>query len=667
MAKRLYMTSADYLAIAISPALIMALVGSLVFFLLEVLYVGDYEARLMYVFALFVFAAVLVSRISIEDGREYASMFALPLGLATFVVLVRFIEHPSAWSHLINLGLMLVIWWCADKLTWDCTVIDDSEDASGEGLMQRVGVDEAAPGAEPGTASNELFDKPGETKVGEKTVDDSPWWQLWLRPKKRGHAPGLWVLYFSLAALPLFGVGQHWIPAADVNRRRYVFMLLIVYVAAALSLLVTTSFLGLRRYLRQRRIEMTDSMAGTWMAVGAVLIVIVMFTAALIPRPNAEYAISQVPWQAHSPSGLRSSRVSVGQDAPKDQESPPGPVIDQDGPQGNALQSSPQSDQTTSGDGKSEQSSKGEPGKQSSKSGEKSSQQPSGEKAGQSEGKSEGKSESDGKQKSENSANESTSKADGQQRDGADVTNAKNNAESPSKGGEQQSSADAAKDDANKDAPESQGARAAVPQHPSTPQQSPQLPAITSLVGGLGGVLKLLFYIAAGLGVALLAWRYRRELMQAIAEILQRIRELLARLFGAKPRAATGSDEQVAAKKVRMRTFAEFRNPFATGDYRRMPPEELVRYTFVAFEAWASDGGCPRSADQTPAELVRSATAPGTDIGDEARRMVRLYSEVAYASAKVAPATAHTLSDLWALLGTRAPVIPEAAGANLGD
>ena len=89
MAKRLYMTTADYVTIALSPALIMALVGSLVYFLIEVLYVGDYQARLMYVFALFVFAAVLVSRISIENGSEYAALFALPLGLATFFVLVE--------------------------------------------------------------------------------------------------------------------------------------------------------------------------------------------------------------------------------------------------------------------------------------------------------------------------------------------------------------------------------------------------------------------------------------------------------------------------------------------------------------------------------------------------------------------------------------------------
>ncbi len=142
MAKRLHMTTADYVTIAVSPALIMTLVGSLVYFLIEVMYAGDYAARLMYVFALFVFAAVLIARISIEEGSEYASLFALPLGLATFFVLLKFVEHPSPFSWLINIVLMCTVWWCAHKLTWDCTLIDDEEDSSGEGLMQRIGVDE---------------------------------------------------------------------------------------------------------------------------------------------------------------------------------------------------------------------------------------------------------------------------------------------------------------------------------------------------------------------------------------------------------------------------------------------------------------------------------------------------------------------------------------------
>ena len=46
MSGRLDKTLADYLAIAISPVLIMTLVGSLVFFLLEVFYHGGYPGRM---------------------------------------------------------------------------------------------------------------------------------------------------------------------------------------------------------------------------------------------------------------------------------------------------------------------------------------------------------------------------------------------------------------------------------------------------------------------------------------------------------------------------------------------------------------------------------------------------------------------------------------------
>jgi hypothetical protein len=219
----------------------------------------------------------------------------------------------------INLLLMCLVWWCADRLTWDSTVIDDDEDASGEGLMQRIGVDgpakdegkKAKPQAATlaGEKENELFETQSTT--------GAPLWQRLKRlvkGRKGPHTPGIWVFYFSLAALPLFGVGQHWIPAEDTWRRRYAFFLLLVYVASALALLVTTSFLNLRRYLRQRRIEMPLPIAGTWVGVGAVLIAIVMMLAMLIPRPGAEVALSRVPWKAGSPSGLTASRAAVNRD-----------------------------------------------------------------------------------------------------------------------------------------------------------------------------------------------------------------------------------------------------------------------------------------------------------------------------------------------------------------
>ena len=151
---RLQKTLTDYLVIAISPALIMTLVGSLVYFLIAVFYHGGYPGRIEYIFALFVFAAVLIARISIEEGREYSMMYAIALALAMLLVLGRF---ASSWM-LFNIVMLSVIWWCADKLTWDCTVIDDQEDASGEGLLQTVGLEGSKDSgvSNPSTAAHDL-------------------------------------------------------------------------------------------------------------------------------------------------------------------------------------------------------------------------------------------------------------------------------------------------------------------------------------------------------------------------------------------------------------------------------------------------------------------------------------------------------------------------------
>src|SRR5207248_7175005 len=62
--KKPQQTLADYVTIALSPALIMALVGSLIFFLLEVLYVGQYSGRMQWTLFFFVFGIVLVARIA---------------------------------------------------------------------------------------------------------------------------------------------------------------------------------------------------------------------------------------------------------------------------------------------------------------------------------------------------------------------------------------------------------------------------------------------------------------------------------------------------------------------------------------------------------------------------------------------------------------------------
>lgn len=274
-------TLADYVAIAFCPLLIMVLVGSMVFFLLEIGYEGRWdkrwEDRLRWALFWFVIGSVLISRISIERGPHYAAGFGLALATAMSLFIFRFLGLAVS-----VFCLLAFIWWCTSKLTWDCTLIEDDEDASGEGLLQAAGIDAAQPDGTDGRKHKE----PGQA-----------WWHQILqnRAKRRSqpHAPGLWVVYFSLAALPLFGFGQLLLHRRDAGDESYGFRLLWVYVAAALGLLLTTSFLGLRRYLRQRHLKMPASMAASWIGLGTALAVAVLLACLILPRPDATYSITR--------------------------------------------------------------------------------------------------------------------------------------------------------------------------------------------------------------------------------------------------------------------------------------------------------------------------------------------------------------------------------------
>lgn len=266
MSTRPRKTLADYLVIGITPLLIMVLVASVSFFILELLYHGDYQGRMRWVIFWFVLGSVLVSRISIEQGYATASAYGLGLAIAVGMFIFR-LFGPQLGA----LGLLAFIWWCTGKLTWDCTLIDEEKDASGQGLLQAAKLEQSS-------AAHSAPDQSGA--AGKK--------------RRRGatpHSPGMWVIYFSLVALPAFGVGQALIREGDERARLYGFQLLCAYVAAALALLLSTSFLGLRRYLRQRRLQMPGTVAITWVSMGAAIAGAVLFAALLLPRPDAAWSV----------------------------------------------------------------------------------------------------------------------------------------------------------------------------------------------------------------------------------------------------------------------------------------------------------------------------------------------------------------------------------------
>lgn len=656
MARRLHQTLADYVVIAISPALIMALVGSLVFFLLGVFYQGQFQERLYWVMACFVFAAVLIARIAIEEGLERAAPFGATLGVLVAIASSKFMEYQGGWieqvGFLVNWGLIALIWWCAHRLTWDCTVIDDEQDASGEGLLQIAGLEKAEGSAESKAEQ--------ERRLEGTTSRTAPAgiWQRYVQHQRRPHAPGVWVVYFSLAALPLFGVGQWFIPESDVSGRRRAFWLLTVYVAAGIGLLLTTSFLGLRRYLRQRRIEMPTLMANLWLGTGAVIIVLLLVLTALLPRPSAEYAISELPFKLGSPDQQGSRHAPVARDgAQNEEEKGPAPQRASDDP----------SQQPESGDSPPPSGESGESRPdQSGSSSSQDAKQPgdSKDQSGSSDAKGQGKdgqSSDQGKQSSKQGESSEESKSD----NASDRREQSQPESSPDQGkGKSESPSDTTQNEPGKepspsaDAGKQEGAAKAPGEKPSDDsEQSSGDSEIGNAVrmletgaetaaSGLIEMLKWVLYAAIILAAAYFLWRFRAEVAAGFRDFLQGLRDFLSGLWGGRSRRDLPAAEALHIE-IPPAPFSSFADPFATGIASRYSLAELVRYSFEAFEAWSREHDCPRLPDRTLHELVRDVTRRHGFIKSEANQLAELYARAAYARGELPDTTRQQLQSLW--------------------
>jgi hypothetical protein len=667
MARRFQPTLMDYVVIAINPALIMVLIGSLVYFLLEMFYQGQYPERLHFCLTLFIFAAVLIARISMEEGWDHAAPFGAALAVVICLAMHRFVSYEgrsfAALGWLINYALIGLTWCCAIQLTWDCTLIDETQDASGEGLLQAVGLDRE--GAENGVSAGEAAEskaedegrkteepndterktsdrdfeddmawstqskatkKPAKSATKEKNeAGEKSWWDRFLERRRRPHAPGVWVVYFSLAALPIFGFGQAFIPVSNAGSRRYAFVLLGVYVATALGLLLTTSFLGLRRYLRQRRLEMPVAMAGTWLVTGAVLIVGLLVLTMLLPRPNAEYAISQMPLAAGS-TERDSSQLAQGKEGTRDEQAKSG-----DGQRSRPENEKSESERQENGSGQdaSHVNQSGKAVVEESKGGN-----------GKSEDDQEGGSKS-GKGQSEES------RSSGSKNDQSKSDQVKSDESSSKRGAiAEKSNRSESNDSQGKSQGEPRQSQAEASQPPSTPTP----PDLSGISDSLGAILKWVFY-GAIVGIALWwSWKHRDQLLAWLQALLTGWRDLWGLLERREQK------QKIVLAAPRHKSFYDYADPFASGTAGQYSPAELVRYSFEAFEAWARDQGWPRDTDQTAYEFARQVGGHVEEVAKPARVLADLYSRAAYANGTLPPSSADHLRALWETMRQKQPV-----------
>jgi PPE-repeat protein len=341
---------ADMIAAAVAPGLVMGMIFCLISFLILVFYRDGYQIRVNYLFALYIFASVLIARIAIESGRAYAMVYTLALGLAMMVVINRFavFQGPLAiFSPLINLGLLALVGYLADRIVFDCTLVEADRDTSGEGLLQSLGLVRS------------------DLSKDEKST----------RKRKRKHNPGVTILYFALLAIPLYGIGQLFLPAGNDAIRRSALYLLFGYFFCSFALLVTTSFLGLRRYLNDRGVEVPTQFSATWLSLGVIGTLIFLGICLFLPLPGRQFGLFDLPFDVRAMDGLTASKWGWGKEGVPEADSniPPSPQAVSQESQTNASTENPSQSSNSgnsSGQGSSGQSNSGQSNSGQSNSGQ---------------------------------------------------------------------------------------------------------------------------------------------------------------------------------------------------------------------------------------------------------------------------------------------------------
>lgn len=638
--------SLDFLLAAIAPVFIIGMIGSLVYFIIIVCYEGPFTARLMWILGLYTVAAVLIARIAIEQSRQLAFAYMFALGAATLFVAPQFmtISGPLAiFTFPILLGLLVLIAVLADRITFDCTSMNEQHRSTGIGLLQSLGLVESERKGKTSDANiKTAIESEDATKPDVATSKKSP---------RRKHNPGVWVLYFALLALPLFGLGQ--LVIRNPIDRRWAFTYLFVYLLSSLFLLVMISLLSLRKYLRERGVPMETAFAIRWLAIGMTSVFVVLFLLSMLPIPSHSLLSMDLPFRFTSRDDLQANKWGWGNEgAPGD-----GPEIGQ-GAEGN--------EKNENGDN---QGQPNEPNqKKSSDENAKSGDRPNGNQDSQSPSQNssqKGKSEGDTKQgdkaeagkdqegkrqsEAEDAAKPDSSKPD--ETDPSKQDNAKNEKGEPDKNNEPAPKDNQPQQNRSKEPPkgdqpppqEQKGGKQPKPERAPEPPPQQQTPSM-SIQWNLPALVQWLVMLVLLVVAVIFGIKYRNELVRAAREFMDWINALLGR----KKKSLTPAAQELEGATTIAELyppFSSFSNPFQAGS--GWSREQMVRHMYLAVLSWGYERRVVRGEEETPEEFIRRLARRFPEQQESLSMLGRLYNRIAYARGTISAAEIRPMMELW--------------------
>ena len=653
--------SLDFLLAAIAPVFIIGMIGSLVYFIIIVCYEGPFTARLMWILGLYTVAAVLIARIAIEQSRQLAFTYMFALGAATLFVTPQFmtISGPLAvFSLPILIGLLVMVAVLADRITFDCTSMNEQQQSIGVGLLQSLGlVKSDRKAASPNATSKTKADAEDETK--------SPDAKVARRSSQRKHNPGVWVLYFALLALPLFGLGQ--LVIKSPLDRRWAFTYLFVYLLSSLFLLVLISLLSLRKYLRERGVPMETAFAIRWLVVGMSSVFVVLFLLSMLPIPGNSLLSMDLPFHFTSRDDLKANKWGWGKEGvpgegpeigkgeegrdPGDNGDNQGQPNDQDQNDANKGQVKPGDKPNGNAEGKSDSKNGSQQG-ESEGGKEQGGKEQAGKKQGDPQGSDKqqgGKDQGDKRQvEAEDGHQPEPSKS--QDNDPSKQDKVKNekrerekNAEPAPKENDPPQAPKREPPQGDKPPPQEQKGgnqpkpdKAPEPPPPQNLSMSVQwnLPALVQWL-----VMLVLLAVAVVFGI-----KYRRELIQAMRDF----RDWVNHLFGRKKTSLIPADHVIEGATTiadRYPPFSSFANPFQSGS--GWSREQMVRHMYSAILSWGYERRVVRTEEETPEEFIRRLSRRFPEQLESLSMLGRFYNRIAYARGTISTSEIKPMVELW--------------------
>jgi len=298
------------------PLLVWVLISALLLYLIEVrsIFILGGEGRLRQGVLAFALGVVLIQRLSRQQVKSIVQAYAYLLGFAMFFFTAYLAHayrvpgiHPLI-VFLVNAVLFAILWWVGHTITAACSVDSkyEGEEVAETGILYHTG-----------RAWKRLME---ETQREEKPADlDAGWTE-----RLSGPHPGRVIFYFSLFAIPAFGLGFYLFDPKDAGTRLLVGAFLFVYLWCAFALLALSHLRQLAIYLAKRDISLPDVIGLTWISVAGIVITLVLFAAVILPQPPSlpglfvRHRIITLyrGWEARH--GFKDSAQRAGQGAGKD-------------------------------------------------------------------------------------------------------------------------------------------------------------------------------------------------------------------------------------------------------------------------------------------------------------------------------------------------------------